>query len=1019
MIGRGTTLVLVGAAALGCLLASGAWTAGYAQTSTGTIRGVVKDAQGQPIDGVNVTATQPETNFQRNALTRETGFFNISGLQPGQYVVTTSMVGYREEEHPVRVLVGQTLTLALTLREQAIELAGIEVEARRVVETTTPEVATNITPEQMEAVPMNDRNFLSLAALAPGVTFGCQGGNCPPGDGGGLSSGGGSADNSNVFVDGVSLKNDILRGGVAGQDASKGNPFPQVAVQEFRVITNQFKAEYPKATGAVVVATTRSGTNQWEAGAFGFRQTTGLVEQDFFAIQTCRERQDQNPPLPCTPQPKQDRWQLGGNLGGPIVRDKLFFFASYEGNHQDRAMTVNPNPANLSQWPTEVQQELRTHEGTFPSEFRSNLFFGKLTYLPGERHRFELIGNVRDEFDIRNFGGTNSLENAEDFNNDVRSVSAKHQYNRGNFLNEAQASYQYYRWLPVQLNVDLVGRNYDGTLKIGGRCCPQDRTQKKLVLKNDLSYTVPSWAGNHVFKVGASLDLAEYDVSNPLQINPQFFFVPSSPLIPQRVEVGFGQPGVVVDNTQVGFYVQDDWSPTERLILNLGVRWDVESNGLNNDYVTPPEVISELGARNDLLIFEPDNYFTDGEDRPAFKGAIQPRLGFSYDLSGSSSTVLFGGFGVYYDRLSLALTEGEMLRLTWKVYNIRFSEDGSVPGTIAWNDSYFSRDALQALIQSGTTGKPEVFMLENNTKPPRSNHFSLGVRQAWRDFLFTVNYSGVRSYNNFTWFFANRDRATGRTFETDSYRNVLVSTDEGRAWYDGVYLKVEKPYTRASRWGGGLNYTLGWTDDEFSAGRPFAGLDFHTPADFERRRSERDARHSITANGIVGLPFDIRLSGILNLGTGRPYRVFYGGDNCTTGNMDCLSNEYPTVSPEEAARLAAQGQAACCSTNPYTGEPETDSFLGIGGWAYRNLDLRFEKEFQYAGNRLALVAEGFNIFNYDNFHSYEGRIANLTPVDGVTNVNTNFGNATGVINDTRLSGAQRRWQFGVRWGMAR
>lgn len=717
---------------------------------------------------------------------------------------------------------------------------------------------------------------------------------------------------------------------------------------------------------------------------------------------------------------------MGGSLGGPIVRDKLFFFASYEGNHQDRAMTVTANPNDLPLWPTEVQQELLTHQGTFPSEFRSNLFFGKLSWAPADQHRLELSGSMRDEFDVRNFGNQQSLENAEDFNNDVRTLLARHQYSRGSLLNEAQVSYQYYRWLPVQLNVDLIGRDYQGTMKIGGRCCPQDRQQDRVTLKNDLSYALPGAMGDHLFKLGASVDFAQYDVSNPLQINPQFFFLRENPTFPSRAEVGFGEPGVVVDNTQLGFYLQDDWSPTRRLVLNLGVRWDYETNGLNNDYVTPPAVITELQPlTNDLRIFNPDDYFTDGGDRPGFKGAIQPRLGFSYDLSSDNTTVLFGGFGVYYDRLSLALTEAEMLRLTWKVYQLRFSEDGTTPGTIAWEDRFFDRDELESLIASGTTGKPEVFLLENDTRPPRSNHFSFGVRQAWRDFLFTVNYTGVRSYNNFTWHFANRG-PDGRLFETPSFRNVLVSTDEGRGWYDGMYLKVEKPYTSNSRWGGAINYTLGWTDDEFGVGRPFAGLDFLSPDDFERRRSERDQRHNIAANAIVGLPYGVRLSGILNLGSARPFRAFFGGDPCAMGNLDCLGNEYPNVDVDEAVRRAEAGQAACCSTNAFTGEPETQSFLGISGWTYRNVDLRLEKEFAFAGQSIGLVAEGFNVFNFDNFINYEGRIADLTPEGGVVNVNidpatqeSRVGRPLAALNDTRLSGAPRRWQFGLRWGMIR
>jgi hypothetical protein len=1009
---RFCTLVLT----LFVTLAAGAAMPAAAQTVTGTIRGIVRGEAGEALANATVVATHIATNAQRRTTTSERGLYQLVGLQPGEYEVRVQLLGLRQQTRTVRLQVGQTLDVGFELASAAVELEAVEVVGAPAVELRTVEAATNISQEQIESMPLNDRNFLSLAALAPGVTFGCAG-NCPPGDGGGLNSGAESADNANVFVDGVSFKNDILRGGVAGQDASKGNPFPQVAVQEFRVITQQYKAEYQKATSAIVTATTRSGTNEFHGELFGFRQDERLIEPDFFTVQRCVADKAGDPTFECE-DPKQGRWQMGGSVGGPIIRDKLFFFAAYEGNYQDRAFTVTPT--NLEPWPADVQQELESHARTFPSEFRSNLYFGKLTYRPSERHRFELSGNVRDEFDIRNFGGFNSFENAEHFHNDVNTFLLRHQYNAGGLLNELQVSYQYYRWFPVQLNEDIIGREYEGSLKIGGRCCPQDRWQKRLSLSDDISYTLPGLAGDHVFKLGGNLDFVEYELFNPLQINPQFFYGvptdPTDPVIPQRVSIGLGVPGkepiTNVTNKQLGLYVQDDWTVTPRLTLNLGVRWDFETNGLNNSYVTPPEVVAEVGARDDLILVN-DNYFTDGDDRPAFKGAIQPRLGFSFDLTGRNETILFGGFGIYHDRNSFAMIAPEHQSLVWNVYNIQFSEDGSVPGTIAWDERYFSRDALEEVITSGaagTTGLPEAFLLENNTKPPRSTQFSLGVRQAWRDLLFSVNYTGVRSQNHFTWMFANRDPAN-QLFGLPSYRNVLVSTDEGRSWYDAVYVKAEKRYSADSRWGGQIAYTLGWAEATIDAGRHFQGLSYRTPDEFDRRRSERDQRHAVTANWIVGLPLDIRFSGILTLASGRAYRVFYGGNACTTGNMDCFGNEYPGGDPS----------VPWGGTNPNTGEPQTDAFFGIPGWAFRNVDLRFEKAFEYRGHRIGLIAEGFNVFDFDNFVGYDGRIGNLKPPDDPDDPNgvepnPSFGQKTGVINDTRLPGAPPRWQFGVRYG---
>jgi hypothetical protein len=965
-----------GVIALALLLGVGGWSGAAAQTTTGSIRGFVRDESGQAVASASVVATEVETNFQRMTLTSPTGFYNLPGLPPGRYVVRISSLGYGEQERPVRLLTGQTLSLEFALTQQAIALEAISVQAERVTEMTTPEVATNITTEQIQSVPLNDRNFLSLALLAPGVRM----------DGGSITSGAESANNINVFVDGVSFKNDILKGGVAGQDASKGNPFPQIAVQEFRIITQQYKAEYQKATSVIVSATTKSGGNTWSGEVFGFRQHEGLIWRDYFAQRNCDAGS-------CAKLPELGKWQFGGSVGGPLVRDKLFFFGAYEGNFQDRAFTVTPG--DLSQWPADIQQELERHAGTFGSPFRSNLYFGKLTYVPNQQHRLELSVNIRDEYDVRNFGGRESLENAEDFNNDVNTFLLKHQFAKGNLLNEAQVSYQTYRWFPVQLRTDLIGRDYANTLKIGGRCCPQDQTQRRLSFRNDISYTLPGRMGDHVFKAGANLDFVDYDIIKQLFVNPQYFFDPATPDFPIRAEVGFGEPDIGASNKQFGIYVQDDWSVTPRLTLNLGLRWDYETNGLNNDYVTPPEVVQEVGSANLPLVTE--DYFTDGDDRPGFKGAFQPRFGFSYDVRGDGQTVLFGGFGVYYDRNSFATLIGERERLVWKTYQFRFSEDGTVPGTIAWDDSYYTREGLRSILNNGTTGKPEVFLMHNRTKPPRSNHFSLGVRQTLGPVLVSANYTGVRGYNHFTWMFANRD-ASNRTFQLPSYRNVLISSDAGRSWYDALFFKIEKPYTAESRWGAQLAYTLGWAEATVDPGQDFEGLDFARPEDFVRRRSDFDERHRISANWIIGLPFDVRFSGLLTLGSGTPYNVFIGGDPCTTGNQDCIGgNDFP----EGAQRNS--------------GEPYKQVFAGIKAWAFRNVDLRLEKQFNtFRGQRVSLIGEVFNVFNFANFGCYDGRVGDYQ-ADGTITPNPNFKRPGCVITDTRLQGAPRRVQLGMRY----
>src|SRR5882762_5451165 len=277
-LGRAGRLLLLG----GVLAASLARNAA-AQTSTGSIRGYVTDSSGTPIAGARVTAVNPQTSAQREVTTQSNGFYAILGLVPAEYEVTARQIGMAPQKLRVRVLIGEVFPLDFKLAASAIQVEGVAVIAAAVgVEMRTSEVATNITQQQIERLPTPSRNFLDLAALAPGVTVSEDRVN---GTGFRSFQGGGASPNqSNIFVDGTSLKNDLTGGGVSGQDASRGNPFPRNAIQEYRVITQNFKAENQKASSAIITATTKSGGNVWTGNVLFGYQNKGLVALDTFQI---------------------------------------------------------------------------------------------------------------------------------------------------------------------------------------------------------------------------------------------------------------------------------------------------------------------------------------------------------------------------------------------------------------------------------------------------------------------------------------------------------------------------------------------------------------------------------------------------------------------------------------------------------------------------------------------------------------------------------------------------------------
>jgi hypothetical protein len=247
-----------------------------AQTTTGGIRGYVRGPNATVITDAQISALNLELGQTRATTANSSGFYNIPGLRPGRYEVTIRRLGFAPQSRTIDVPIAQTVTLDVQLQEAATQLSTVAITADAAAQTAqTSEVGTNVTKEQIRSLPTFDRNFLDLARLAPGMTATAVNNTDKF-----LASGGQPPEAVNLFVDGATYKNDVLRGGVAGQDASKGNPFPQGAVQEFRVITQNYKAEYQKAGSAIITATTRSGGNLWEGDAFAYGIGKSYVARD-------------------------------------------------------------------------------------------------------------------------------------------------------------------------------------------------------------------------------------------------------------------------------------------------------------------------------------------------------------------------------------------------------------------------------------------------------------------------------------------------------------------------------------------------------------------------------------------------------------------------------------------------------------------------------------------------------------------------------------------------------------------
>ncbi len=951
-----------------------------AQTTTGTVRGYVKDQNGAGVPDAEIQVTNTATGVARSTSSRADGSYVLPGLVPATYDLAVRKIGFAPQRRQVVVQIGATQLVDISMQAGAVELRAVTVEAAPTVEMKTSEVATNITQQQIQQLPSNSRNFLDLAALAPGVTVTEDRIN----SGAGFrtfSAGAQGPNNVNLFIDGASLKNDLTGGGVAGQDASRGNPFPRNAIQEYRVITQNFKAEYQKASSAIITATTRSGGNRWTGSAFAGYQDKGLLALDTFQLRDKRvadsTAQAIGDPTRAFRKPDYSRVLSGLSLGGPLVKDRLFFFGSYEGNYQNRADQVKITaPTGFAALDT---VNLAQFNGHITSPFRETLLFGKLNYSLGSHSGLELSVNNRHETDVRDFGDQVSAQAAINYRQDIGLGIVKHTYTTGAWFNEASVQYERFRRNPAPDVPGVPSREYgNGNAsgccnfvgRIGSNLSIQDFTQKRLGFRDDITYTGFHAAGDHVLKLGATVDLLTYDVIKRNDETPHFFYADTVPRSgralafnfrnPYQLNWQFGNPGLKKNNQQIGAYVQDDWSPTQRLTLNLGVRWDFETHMLNYDYVTPQAVRDTIRMYNNQLFFPIDTlqYFTNGSQRKKFYGAFQPRVGFSYALDNDNTTVLFGGAGLFYDRSLFDISVDETLKLQRPAFTVLFADPDSTPraGEVAWNSNYLTTDTtvLKTLIASSAGSLGEVWLIPNKAKVPKSTQWNIGVRHAFGSVVASVAYAGVRGRDQLVFSWAN---IKWNNFGTDfsaccdfsrtpfhGFSNILYATNSGRTWYDALQVQITRPYKKTGKWGWGAG--LAFTN----ATRSVSGVDnpgeqFAFPGvNVIPKHPTNDEKSHVTANWTLDVPFayGVQFSGLINMGTGARQDL--------SGRFD------PKNWKPGAVTL-----------------PQSNFPLFPGAWAYRNVDLRLRKDFPaFSGGSLGVTADLFNAFNYQNFGCTNG-----------------------------------------------
>lgn len=855
---------------VGFLCASLATQYAHAQLSTATIRGIVSISSGSLPAGIEVLAVNSGNGTVARTKTRADGSYTLVGLAPGSYQIKVVGKNIDQKIDDVVVQVGDSADVNIALPAadtKSLDKVVIKGSITR-KDVKTSSVGTNISTKQIDALPQNSRNFLAFADQAPGVRFDVDSSSGQAK----LRSGAQNQDNVNVFIDGVGQKNYILRGGASGQDSTRGNPFPQLAVQEYKVIGQNYKAEFDQVSSAAITAVTKSGTNETHGEVFMDR--TG---SNWTAYNQLQKKDAENG----VTRSAYSQWQYGASLGGAIKEDVLHYFLTFEGKKIDSPRQVVVQNANLLP-NAGITPSLMAMQGSTISSFNEGLLFGKFDATINDEHKLTFTGRLRRESDkIPEDYLLSAPGNGKNRINDETRLELKHEWRTDNWLNEARIGYEDYRWNPrsdanspeikYYISSTNSSTNTQNVLNVGGSPDAQNKRQKGFLFQNDYSF---NGIQNHAIKVGGKIKLATFDLdgtARSIDVLNTLIDNTTGATSVFRVDPAIAPKGVKLKDNQIGLYVQDDWRVNKQLELNLGVRWDYETNMLNNSYATPadrvaifdvqdPRTGAAVGqtyaqslAKGGINI---SDYISTGNSRKNFLGAIQPRLGFSYDLKGDTESVVFGGFGRSYDR------------------------------TIANN----TLDELQ----KNAVSNGEIWMIRNKHKMPFTDQFALGLRQKIETWNGEVGYTYAHAKNQFNWFGGNRDvnGGFGDSNPTDplwgsvgGYGTLVLGDFNAQSKTQQLYFKLDKPYTRASGWGLYNTYTYSdgkttnntWTDDIFNwtYGKSTAGWN----------PSKNVEKHRLVTSVIVDniLPWGLQLAGKLTLGSGLPRQL----TDCTGGAGTC------------------------------------------------------------------------------------------------------------------------------------
>ena len=982
----------------------------------GALTGVVRDSTSGILPGVTVTVLNLDTGASRQAITGGDGRYTVAALAPGRYKARAALDGFSPVEVEMTLRVGQTLAADLVLGLSTLkEVITVQALAAQ-VDTVSATVALVVDQKLIADLPLNGRGWAQLATIMAGVNqftsvnTSSVGFN-PPGVR--LAISGANDKMHRILWDGVNA-NDVVNatpGGVSGQMLGVD------ALQEFKVMSSSYPAEFGGASGAVIAAVTKSGANQFSGSFFEFNRNKALNARDYFSGPE---------------KPGFQRNQFGGTVGGPIRRNKIFFLGAYEGLIErlttsnlivtpntaarngmlpDGPVTITPGARALLNSPVlPVPNGRDLGDGT--GEYRYNaerpidehFFLGRADIQLATSNR--LYGRYNQMISTSDLpiAGGHELFTHEEIKNLYSMVEDQHVFGvstvatvRGTFTRtDTQGANRASFDVSPELQV-LPGRTGGvppqllvGPVTYGSsRGLPIGFIQNLYGARADVTVV----KGAHTLKFGGNVERYVYDMGTQTRLSGQFNFANFRQVLEGRPSVGLFYGGGFIPGATDGYgtygnfyletYAQDTWAVASNLTINLGLRYEPTT--------TVTERTSEAVRIND---FDPNDFaqkvvLENGVDSPYDRPSmtqIAPRVGLSWDIGGDHKTVVRSGWGLYYQPM-----------LFWYALNYL-----AAPGGLFQISSPQFPNALDSL-GTGPQPPPAPFLLARKMDTPYVSRWNAGVQRdlGWGTTI-DVNYVGSRGYNQVMMEQLNgalpqRQSDGSLLFVPGTPRRnptlggVVATTTRGKSWYNGLLIQLSKrmsdglqfesAYTLAKS----EDYKSGLTGGNSAIGESGENYNVYDPA-MDKGLSAFDVRHTFSAAVTYLMPYGRsprnlleqlfggwQVGAVVSMRSGMPFTPAVNGN--WTGFGPLVGEGRPNWAPGRNAENAIIGTQRQWFDPTAFVLPPRGTFgevprNALEGPSLRTVDVSLMKNVTggvFGSTRLQLRLEVFNLFNRANF----------------------------------------------------